>query len=244
LQTAETFYDPVSIAPLTDHSVLVNFGNRISVLLHEKVIALQLALQQAPFHGFIEAVPAYASLSVHYDVGAVASHTLQSPAAFVSNFLQQLLQQNNNPPLLTERHIKIPVCYAPEFAPDMESLAKKRRLTIEEVIHLHCAVTYRVYMIGFLPGFAYMGTVNEKICTPRKAQPRLQVPAGSVGIAGEQTGIYPIDSPGGWQLIGRTPVALFNPASNTPCMLRAGDQVNFYPISLQEFNSYDVNKNY
>jgi inhibitor of KinA len=133
------------------------------------------------------------------------------------------------------KSVQVPVCYAVSMAPDIESVAALHSLDVDEVIQLHTAKTYRVYMIGFLPGFAYMGSVDEKIVTPRRSQPRTQVPAGSVGIAGEQTGIYPFDSPGGWQLIGQTPLEMFNMANEMPCYLQPGDEVQFYPITMAEF---------
>eukprot|EP01136_Pigoraptor_vietnamica_P038048 Opistho-1_new@106825 len=132
--------------------------------------------------------------------------------------------------------ITIPVCYDLSLAPDLVELATLHQLSVEEVIQLHTAQTYRVYMIGFLPGFAYMGSVDERIRTARKANPRTKVPAGSVGIAGEQTGIYPLDSPGGWQLIGQTPLPLFDATRTDPCLLQPGDEVQFCSISLTAFH--------
>jgi inhibitor of KinA len=124
---------------------------------------------------------------------------------------------------------------------DIDLIAQSHGLTSSEVIALHTARIYRVYLIGFLPGFAYMGTADKRIATPRKTSPRISVPAGSVGIAGEQTGIYPFDSPGGWQLIGRTPLQLFDTNSTTPCLLQPGDEVQFYPIDISEFNQLSNN---
>jgi inhibitor of KinA len=137
-----------------------------------------------------------------------------------------------------KRLIKIPVCYDLSFAPDLVSLAEQHQLTTDKVIQLHTGKNYRVFMIGFLPGFAYMGSVDEKINTPRLSKPRTLVPAGSVGIAGEQTGIYPFDSPGGWQLIGKTPVQMFSASRDLPCYLQPGDEVQFYPITLSEYENF------
>ena len=133
------------------------------------------------------------------------------------------------------RAIQIPVCYDVSMAPDLALIADLHHLSIEQVIQLHTEKLYRVYLVGFLPGFAYMGNVDEKIATPRKSKPRTLVPAGSVGIAGEQTGIYPFDSPGGWQLIGQTPIEMFSVEKPQPCYLRTGDEVQFYPVTLNEF---------
>jgi inhibitor of KinA len=130
--------------------------------------------------------------------------------------------------------IRIPVCYDPAFAPDMIRLSAAKKCTPEELIGLHTAATYKVYMLGFLPGFAYMGGTDERIAMPRKPQP-VKVMAGSVGIAGRQTGIYPLDSPGGWHIIGRTPLRMFDPAAKKPVLLNTGDRVQFYTISKNEF---------
>ncbi len=136
--------------------------------------------------------------------------------------------------------IRIPVCYETICAPDLLSLASIKGITTDELIRLHSSTTYRVFMNGFLPGFAYMGKVDETIAAPRLTTPRQKVPAGSVGIAGDQTGIYPMESPGGWQLIGRTPLALFNTDSSKPCLIEPGDQVQFYPISWNEFQNWSA----
>jgi inhibitor of KinA len=135
----------------------------------------------------------------------------------------------------TSRQIEIPVCYYPSLAPDLQSLADEKNLQVEEVIQLHTSRTYRVYMIGFLPGFAYMGKVDEHISMPRKTNPRTLVAEGSVGIAGEQTGIYPLDSPGGWNIIGQTPLRLFDAQKDELVLLRTGDSIKFFPIRLKEF---------
>jgi inhibitor of KinA len=140
--------------------------------------------------------------------------------------------------LPVSRLIRIPVCYAEAYAPDLASLAALHGISSEEVIAIHSAARYRVYMIGFLPGFPYMATVDKKIQTPRLAKPRTRVSAGAVGIAGAQTGIYPSDSPGGWQLIGQTPLKLFDVAKDNPVLLQPGDEVQFYPISIEAFKTF------
>ena len=147
------------------------------------------------------------------------------------------IQLNNysNQTTFPKRSISIPVCYEGTFALDLSLLAHQKNLTVEEVIQIHTKTTYQVYMIGFLPGFAYMGKVDEQIQISRKEKPRTFVAAGSVGIAGEQTGIYPVDSPGGWQVIGKTPIKMFDIAQTNPCYLRPGDEVRFIPITLTEF---------
>ena len=160
----------------------------------------------------------------------------------VFNFLSGLIQNSIEYPITSvntvSRSIKIPVCYDPSVAPDIALLAELHSISEEELIEVHTGKNYRVYMIGFLPGFAYMGTVDKRIATPRKSVPRTFVPAGSVGIAGEQTGIYPFGSAGGWQLIGRTPITMFNPANENPCYLQPGDEVKFFPITLSEYKNW------
>jgi inhibitor of KinA len=235
LQAINSVISDFQIIPLSDRSVLVSFGNIIDQAINEKVFLLHKSLLQSPFEGFVESVPAYASLAIFYDVQKIKKQT-QSPAFdFVKKYLQQLLQQSNTVNDPVRGIIKIPVCYDAGFGIDIKQVAESHQLSINEVIGLHTSVIYRVYMIGFMPGFAYMGSVAEKLITPRKDQPRLHVPAGSVGIAGSQTGIYPIDSPGGWQIIGRTPLLLFDTGKLSPCLLSAGDSVQFVSIDKNEF---------
>ena len=152
--------------------------------------------------------------------------------------VEQVLSQPISLGEKQERLIKIPVCYEQEFAPDIHSLASGNNVSVEEVIALHVSKIYRVYMLGFLPGFSYLGEVDERIATPRKPTPQ-PVAAGSVGIAGKQTGIYPFASPGGWQIIGRTPLTIFDPhAGDDAALLRAGDRVQFFSITANEFTDY------
>ena len=215
--------------------MLLSFGNIIDPAINERVLILHKALLQSPFDGFVESVPAYASLAVFYDVRKIRRHESSSVFSYVKKHLQDLLEQGLQVNDLTTRLLKIPVCYDPDLGIDITDVAKMRGLTIDQIISLHSAVIYRVYMIGFMPGFAYMGTVDGKIIAPRKERPRVLVPAGSVGIAGSQTGIYPFDSPGGWQIIGKTPLSLFDTRRADPCLLAAGDQVQFFSIDRNEF---------
>lgn len=192
-------------------------------------------LAAKPFPGFIESVPAYASLAVFYDTVLIRQKQKTFSTAFdfvKQNVLQSAEETNSSGGNGSADKISIPVYYNGE---DVEYIANRNQLTVEAVIKIHTAVTYRVFMTGFLPGFAYMGTVDEKIITPRKEKPRLHVAAGSIGIAGAQTGIYPIDSPGGWQLIGKTPLQIFNKEKINPCLLKAGDKVQFVAIDKNEF---------
>jgi len=183
----------------------------------------------------MEVVPAYSSINVFFDLLSVKR---QAPKdKLVYDHLKEIVEQLLSQPLplqeMEERVIEIPVCYDPEFAADINSVAAINKISVEEVIALHVSKTYRVYMLGFLPGFSYLGEVDESIATPRKPEP-VPVAPGSVGIAGRQTGIYSLASPGGWQIIGRTPVKLFDAHADNPVLLRPGDKVRFFSINKNE----------
>lgn len=215
--------------------MLLSFGNIIDITVNEKILALHQKINTTPFPGFIESVPAYTSLAVFYDTVLIRQSYSNTSSAFdfVKDFIINISKEKSTISGNIEKDIiTIPVYYNGE---DLEYVASVHQLTIEEVINLHTGTTYHVYMTGFFPGFAYMGTVNEKIVTPRKDKPRLNVAAGSVGIAGEQTGIYPFDSPGGWQIIGTTPLKIFDKAKHNPCLLKAGHKVQFTMIDKNDF---------
>jgi inhibitor of KinA len=218
------------IFSLGDNALTIEFGNEISPALNEKAVKLSQYFEKHPFAGLVETVPAYSSVSIFYHVRTVRKTFSEFPTAFqiVKNLVEKALQKLDETENSRPRLVEIPVNFSPEFALDLESLAAKNNLTAARVIEIFTARTYRVYMLGFMPGFAYMGEVDASIATPRKQSPRLVVPKGSVGIAGQQTGIYPFDSPGGWQIIGRTGFELFTPAAENPCTLQAGDLVKFY----------------
>ncbi len=198
-------------------------------------MALQEAFYKNNFKGFIETVPAYASLAVFYDVAIVKKNNAVAATAldFVKSFTEQLIGELKDTDETTkEIPINIPVYYNGE---DLAAIAMQHKLSVQEVIRIHTGKTYHVFMIGFLPGFAYMGKVDERIATPRLAIPRIYVKPGSVGIAGSQTGIYPLASPGGWQLIGQTPLLIFNAKKESPYLLQAGDTIQFISISKTDF---------
>ncbi|HEY6062100.1 MAG TPA: 5-oxoprolinase subunit PxpB, partial [Chitinophagaceae bacterium] len=190
---------PYRIFPLGDAALTVDFGNCIDESINKEVIARFNQFRQQPLPGMIEAVPAYSSLTVYYDIMALKKKNLFHQTAYewmrqqVEEKLQEPVQQDQ----MTERLLNIPVCYDEEFAWDIQHLAITKNISVEEVIQIHSAKRYKVYMLGFMPGFAYMGEVDEKISMPRKPQP-VNIAEGSVGIAGKQTGIYPLASPGGW----------------------------------------------
>jgi inhibitor of KinA len=220
-------YDEPRLLLAGDSALVVEFGDEISQEVNRKVHALADALGKNALSGLGELVPTYRSLLLHYDPRRLSCDEV---VAFVSEVLQECEEQ----PSPKARVVEIPVVYGGEFGPDIEFVAEHNGLSIEEVIRLHAGAAYTVYMLGFTPGFAYLGGMPEAIATPRLETPRTLVPAGSVGIAGAQTGIYPIATPGGWRLIGRTPLELFDPEGDPPTLLRAGDKVRFVPISEEE----------
>jgi inhibitor of KinA len=223
---------------LGDAAVTIDLGNCIQEPLNRKVLAMQKWLQDHPFEGLTDSLVGYSSVTVYYNPITVRKYYKPPTTAFdwVAEQLRQAFELTDQLLPVKRNSIRIPVCYDLSFAPDLENLAKQKQLTTDDVIQIHTASIYNVYMIGFLPGFSYMGQVNEQIVTPRKPEP-VHVTAGSVGIAGSQTGIYPLNSPGGWQIIGRTPVRMFDPHAADPVTLHAGDQVQFYSISVKEFKS-------
>ncbi|AFK01566.1 Conserved hypothetical protein CHP00370 [Emticicia oligotrophica DSM 17448] len=217
------------IFPLSDSSITIDFGNVIDEKLNDIVMNLFDFCNKQPFIGMKEAIPAYASLTIFYDILAVRNQypTFNTAFDFAVNYLQNAVTQLGEIKSAKNRLIEIPVIYDGE---DLAYVAKFHGLSEKEVIRFHTAPIYRVYMMGFLPGFAYMGGLDTRIATPRRSSPRTKVPEGSVGIAGNQTGIYPTESPGGWQLIGRTEVELYTPNSEEITLLKAGDSIKFIAI--------------
>lgn len=250
------------LSPISESGIMIRCGDMISDEVHQRVMSVCSMLEQEHLHipGIIEAVPSFASVTLFYDpyllmefmsskldstsrtieidgsnqsTRAVASAT--SPYIYLRNLLLSSLQELQSAAPKQARAVTIPVCYGGEFGPDLEYVASVHALTPDEVIAIHTAGEYLVHMLGFAPGFPYLGGLSARIATPRRATPRLRVEAGTVGIGGEQTGIYPLATPGGWQCIGRTPIALFRPDDNPPSLLTAGDRVRFTPISIQEY---------
>lgn len=217
------------ILPAGNSALTVEFGNAIDPDINAQVIAFAEAVRSLHLDGMIEVVPTYRSATVYFDP-QVAS------ASALAQRLIALAEEPPARPLHKPRTVEIPVMYDAGFGPDLPDLARFADLSIEEVIGLHTSVTYRVYMLGFSPGFPYMGRVPEVIAMPRLADPRMHIPGGSVGIAGLQTGIYPQDSPGGWRIIGRTPLRLYDPNRSKPFLLQPGDHVRFVPIDRDEFD--------
>lgn len=229
------------IFPLGESAVTVCFSNQISGETNNRVLLLAKYFDKNPFAGFIEVVPAYSSLTVFYDVFEVRkkNQNFESAFDFVCDEIEQALREINVYEETETRIVEIPVCFDEEFAPDLDFVAVEKNLSPENVVEIFLAESYRVFMLGFLPGFAYLGEIAEKIAVPRKQTPRLKVAPGSIGVAGRQTGIYSLSSPGGWQIIGRTPIKMFNPENQPPTRLQAGNRVRFYRISKTEFVSFE-----
>jgi inhibitor of KinA len=220
---------------LSDNALFVQFdATTISEETHKVIQQASSQLQQHPFPGLVEIVPSYTNFCVYYDP-LVVRHQLttrkaKTSAEKVQQYIETLLQQPMPLSNKESRLIEIPVLYGGEFGPDLSEVAKQNGLTTQQVIDIHTSRDYLVYMLGFAPGFPFLGGLDPRIATPRRATPRLEIAAGSVGIAGQQTGIYPLATPGGWQIIGRTHTQLFLPEHTPPTLLRAGDRIRFVAI--------------
>jgi inhibitor of KinA len=231
----------IQFFPLGDRAVLVQFARRIDPETNRRVLALSAYLEANSFPGFVESVPSFASVTIHYDpITVLKVKGPGSPFDMVCEQLRHIVAnlmigRPNKP-----RIVEIPVCYGGEHGPDLSFVADYHHLSTDEVIAIHSQAEYLVYMIGFVPGFPYLGGMPARIATPRRETPRLTIPAGTVGIGGSQTGIYPLATPGGWQCIGRTPCRLFRPHVYPPSLLQAGDLVRFIPITPEEFDAWQV----
>lgn len=225
-----------TIYPSGDSALTIDFGNSIDLKINEQVITIFNQLTKNPLTAMKEAVPAYSSLTIYYDFFDANKKKPAGQTAYdwMKEQAEDFLKKGFEPSGKEEKLIRIPVCYADEFAYDINTIAKENEISAEEIINIHTSGSYNVFMLGFLPGFAYMGQVDKRISYARKQQP-VSVAAGSIGIAGRQTGIYPLDSPGGWQIIGRTPLKIFDNHNPNPTLLEAGDIVQFYSITKDEF---------
>jgi inhibitor of KinA len=228
-----------SIFPLGDSAITIDLGNCIDEQHNKCAVAVYDWLQAHRFAGIRDILVACSSVSLFYDPAAVGANGSGGVSRHMENFLLEAWSVVSREPVLRPETdvptISIPVCYESEYAPDIETVAREKDLSVREVVEIHTSAVYRVYMLGFLPGFPYMGRVDERLHLSRKERP-VPVAAGGVGIANLQTGIYPLASPGGWQIIGRTPVKLFDPLTEPPARLRTGDRVQFHPVSAEEFN--------
>ena len=212
-----------------DTSVCVEFGNEISEPINAQIRAFNIALSNSSIPGIVETVPTYRSLMVHYDPEVIRCAPLMDE-------LKGLLGQLDKIVIPPSEVLEIPVLYGGEMGPDLPFVAEHAGKTEEEVIKIHTSTEYLIYMLGFTPGFTYLGGMSDEIATPRLKTPRVKIPAGAVGIAGSQTGVYPIESPGGWQLIGRTPVRMYDSGRETPILPQAGQYIKFYAIDQAEYD--------
>ncbi|MEG2786595.1 MAG: 5-oxoprolinase subunit PxpB [Romboutsia sp.] len=212
-----------------DKSIVVEFGDIIDETINRKVINLMKNIEESNLTSVIyEMIPTYRSLMINYNPLKIEYDD------FILE-IKKLEKKIKTTDKLEKNIVEIPVLYGGEFGPDIETVARHNNLSVEEVMDIHSKGEYLVYMLGFTPGFTYLGGMDNKIETPRLEIPRVKIPAGSVGIAGKQTGVYPIDSPGGWQLIGRTPIKLYDINKERPILLSAGDYVKFVPINKAEY---------
>lgn len=220
------------IVALGDAALVIHYGESIDPLVNARVLATAGWLRAAAWPGILDIIPAYATLTVSYDPGEWRAEEL---GARLASALSARHWPDPQACVDTRAPVAIPVCYEGEFAPDMAAVCAHTGLDATEVVRRHHAAPYRVYFIGFMPGFPYLGGLDPALAVPRRATPRLAVPAGSVAIGGEQTGIYPLATPGGWQLIGRTPLRLFDATRASPCLLCAGDRLRFVPVTRAEY---------
>ena len=224
-------YDHPKFLTMGDRSLLVELSAEISLEVNRRVRSLYYSLSHRKLNGIVELLPSYTSLLIVFDPLVVSISALR---AVVTQMLDSPAEMRIPKP----KTVEIPVVYGGDFGPDLDWVADYHRLSPAEVVRHHSATVYHVYMIGFTPGYPYMGEVPGEIVTPRRGTPRTHVPRGSVGIAQKQTGIYPVESPGGWQIIGRTPLLLFDPYGTPPTLLETGDVVTFYPIKKEAFENW------
>jgi inhibitor of KinA len=212
-----------------DSALTIEFEERIDPLVNARAIALADAIVSAQLSGIRDVVPTYRSVTIYFD-----------PLRTDYDVLVRRVERAARRPAPSSTEagdpIEIPVCYDGDFGPDLAGVARLTGLTEAEVVRVHTEPTYRVFMLGFVPGFAYLGSVPERIAVPRHVSPRLRVAAGSVGIAGAQSGIYPAETPGGWQIVGRTPVRPFEVRRSDPFLMKPGDAVRFAPIDRREYH--------
>ena len=211
-----------------DTAITVCFENEISKEVNGFVTSFTCAVEQKGIKGVIELIPAFNSVTVLYDSTVTSAGTLKIK-------LERIIKKLGNSQQSSAVLYKIPVCYEEEFSPDMKNVEAHTGLSREEIIKIHSSTDYLIYMLGFLPGFAYLGEMDKRLATPRLDSPRVEINRGAVGIGGEQTGIYPVASPGGWQLIGRTPVLVYDRERENPILYKSGDYIRFVPISRNEY---------
>ena len=215
-----------------DSAVCVEFGNEISPEINKKIRAFKIAVEKSDIPGIVETVPTYRSLLVHYHPEVIGFKALTEE-------FDKLMGSLSSIPIPPPTVIEIPVLYGGEMGPDIENVAEHNHKTVEEVIKIHTSEEYLIYMIGFIAGFPYLGGMSKEIATPRLKIPRVKIEVVSVGIAGEHTGIYPVASPGGWQLIGRTPLKLYDADREKPVLLEAGQYIKFAAVTEEEYKKIE-----
>ncbi len=223
-------------SPLGDQAIVIELGNEINDQTEQQVRKVAALLESRQPEWMVEFIPAFVTVAVFYNPCLAKYDDVKME-------LKELLTQLTEDLPFESRTIEIPVCYGGELGPDLEFVAQHNKLTAREVIDIHTSGNYSVHMIGFAPGFPFIGGMSEKIAAPRRDSPRLRIPERTVGIAGMQTGVYPIETPGGWQLIGRTPIRLFLPENDIPSLLRAGDKIIFKEISKEEYHAWEDDLN-
>ncbi len=218
----------IRILTAGDSSILIEFGKEINPEINGKITSLVQLMKEQHIEGVVDMIPAFCTLLVNYDPRVITYEEIRDR-------MEKLLKIETRASESRRRVYEIPVCYGGEYGPDIENIAEHAGLSVEEVIRIHSSRDYLIYMLGFLPGFCYLGGLDERIHTPRLANPRIKINAGSVGIGGSQTGIYPLDSPGGWQLMGMTPVKTYDPEREIPILVEAGDYIRFVPVDESEY---------
>lgn len=218
----------IKVVPEGDSSLLIQFEQVISPAINQRIAAIVKLIRAQQISGIIDMIPTYCSLLINYNPQAISYKELH-------HRIESIVKMDTKTESITKKVYEIPTCYGGKYGPDLKNIAEHAGLSEEEVIRIHSSSDYLIYMLGFLPGFTYLGGLDERIHTPRLANPRVLIPAGSVGIGGSQTGIYPVDSPGGWQLMGMTPVKTYDPNRAEPILVQAGDYIRFVPVSEEEY---------
>jgi len=227
-----TLYEKPRFRLCGDRALLVEYGDGIDLVVNEKVRAVTALLKKESWRGIETVLPAYRCLMIIYNSEETNPGTL-------ADGLLSLEERLGTAEIPLPRTIDMPVCYGGVYGPDLEDVAACHDLTPDQVVDIHSATVYHIFMLGFAPGFCYLGGLDERLHTPRRTTPRTKLPAGSVGIAEAQTGMYPLDSPGGWRIIGRTPLKLFAPERENPFLYQAGDKIRFRPVSPAEYERLD-----
>ncbi|MDY6308485.1 MAG: 5-oxoprolinase subunit PxpB [Oribacterium sp.] len=218
----------IKVVPEGDSGLLIQFEQVISPAINQHIAAIVKLIRAQQISGIIDMIPTYCSLLINYNPQAISYKELH-------HRIESIVKMDTKTESITKKVYEIPTCYGGKYGPDLKNIAEHAGLSEEEVIRIHSSSDYLIYMLGFLPGFTYLGGLDERIHTPRLANPRVLIPAGSVGIGGSQTGIYPVDSPGGWQLMGMTPVKTYDPNRAEPILVQAGDYIRFVPVSEEEY---------